>query len=152
MQRIFRKHASDNGFTLIELLICVAIIAILATVAIPAYFSHTMRSRQTRAISELMIIKAAQERYFAEHGSYAGTITILDGYAGAGTSYTNLAYRYWIRADTTGMATTIMALGDLNGDGNRTNDWRVSIQDLNAKPREFAPGNEGFSWSSLADV
>jgi prepilin-type N-terminal cleavage/methylation domain-containing protein len=153
-----------GGFSLLELMIAVAIVATLAAVAVPAYYNHMMRSRQSAVVGELMSIKAAQERYYADNGGYAGRMNLLeagrgkekarrdinDMYAVGGT-YTNGDYRYWITSSTNNLLITvgtISADGDPNHDGNFTDAWEVSIQDLNAKPKCTA-SNEGFAWEKL---
>lgn len=143
----------DDGFSLLELMIAVAIVATLAAVAVPAYYNHMMRSRQSAVVAELMSIKAAEEQYFAENGRYAGKINMLEKYAVAGT-YTNGDYRYFVTADTNAMITagTIRAEGDPNGDGNFTDIWEVSIDNLEDKPKPAADADEGFAWSSLANL
>jgi type IV pilus assembly protein PilE len=60
----------QRGFTLIELLIVVAIIAVLAGIAIPAYQRYTYRARRVEGQQLLMSIATAEERYYATHNQY----------------------------------------------------------------------------------
>jgi type IV pilus assembly protein PilE len=62
---------SNNGITLIELLIVIVIIGILAAVAIPTYTNYMQRARRADAKTALEQLRAAQEMYRAERGSYS---------------------------------------------------------------------------------
>ena len=60
----------SNGFTLIELMITIAIIAILASIALPSYNSYVDRSKIAEATSELSQWRNAAERYYQDNRNY----------------------------------------------------------------------------------
>jgi type IV pilus assembly protein PilE len=70
---------SDRGITLIELLVVVIIVSILAAIAIPVYTNYMQRARRADAKTALEQLRAAQEMFRAERGSYSTDITQLRG-------------------------------------------------------------------------
>ncbi len=68
-----------SGFTLVELMVVVAIIAILAAFAVPAYSRYGYRARRVDGQELLLRIATAQERYYATYNKYGALADI--GYA-----------------------------------------------------------------------
>jgi type IV pilus assembly protein PilE len=60
-----------RGMTLIELVVVVAIIALLATIAIPSYRQFLLRSHRAEAKSALLNLAAAQEKFYLQSNTYA---------------------------------------------------------------------------------
>lgn len=90
------------GFSLIELIIVVAIIALLATIAIPSFNRFLAKTKRTEAYINLHAIYAAQKAYWAEHGTYAAALSgdggcgwKPEGYHGGGSETKhNFNYTY----------------------------------------------------------
>lgn len=59
------------GFGLIDVLIALTIIAILAALAYPDFRASLQRSRRVDAVTSLLSVRAAQEKWRANHPSYA---------------------------------------------------------------------------------
>lgn len=79
-------NARRTGFTLLDLLICVTLIGMLATLAVPGYRHVVRRAHRGDAQQALLRVQALQERHYFEHGRYAGTLAALQDAATSGAA------------------------------------------------------------------
>ena len=63
------KHA---GFTLVEIMIVVAIIALLASIAVPNFLRSRKRSQATHVLQDLRVLDAAVDLYAIESNKITG--------------------------------------------------------------------------------
>lgn len=69
----------QTGFTLIELMIVVAIVAILAAIALPAYNKYTARSKFTEVVTATNGVKQQVELCIYDKGTKTGCNTSTNG-------------------------------------------------------------------------
>jgi type IV pilus assembly protein PilE len=78
-------HRGTSGFTLIELMITVAVIAILATIAVPSYRVYVERANRTVAKTAMVDVVSRQNSHYVDRKRFATTLTKLG--LGADTLY-----------------------------------------------------------------
>lgn len=72
------KIKNKKAFTLIELLVVVLIIAILAAIALPKYWSTVEKVKGTERLAIAYEIAKSQQRYFLAQNAYATNLDQLD--------------------------------------------------------------------------
>ncbi len=63
---------SKRGFTLVEIMIVVAIIALLASIAVPGFLRARKRSQASRIINDLRLLDNAVDLYAIEYNKTSG--------------------------------------------------------------------------------
>ena len=61
----------NKGFTLIELLVVIGIIGILSAIAVPLFLGQRTKAMRAEGETNIKIIYAANENFYAEYGRYA---------------------------------------------------------------------------------
>ncbi len=88
------KRRSAQGFTLIELMVVVAILAILAAIAIPAYGNYVLRSRIRVAQSDVLALSANVENFRQRTLGYPGSDELAKKGWTPGTKNGSFTYTY----------------------------------------------------------
>ena len=71
------KSAPCQGWTLTELMICLALMGVLATLAIPSFQQQQRQARRHDGQASLMQIQLDQARWRSTHESHADSLTDL---------------------------------------------------------------------------
>jgi prepilin-type N-terminal cleavage/methylation domain-containing protein len=66
------QNTNQRGFTLVEIMIVVAIIALLASIAVPGFLRARKRSQASRIINDLRLIDSAIDQYAIETNKMGG--------------------------------------------------------------------------------
>lgn len=117
---------SARGFTLLELLVCAVIIAVLSSIAYPAFSATLANTRRSDALLALMRVQLLQEQFRAEHPHY-GALSEL------GLGSTSLSRHYAIAvldASADGYVAHATAVGNQRQD-TRCQHLSVTVQGLN---------------------
>ena len=69
----------SSGFTVIELLIVIAIMSVLMSMAIVNFFALNSQARDTKARSDIRILKFAVEAYASSHMKYPLALYEVEG-------------------------------------------------------------------------
>lgn len=121
---------AQKGITLIELMVVVAIIAILASIGIPAYSDYVARGKVAEATSVLSDGRVKMEQFFQDNRTYAG------GTCPAATEHFTYAC-----SNLTATTYTITAAGK-----NALSAFSYSINETNTKASATPWGNGATCW------
>jgi len=109
-----RRGQHSRGFTLIEVMIVVAIIAILASIGVPAYSDYVRRGQLPEAFSALADFRMKMEQYYQDNRNYgSGATCANDATANTWNGFASTShFRYECVAADSAQSYTITAIGN----------------------------------------
>ena len=109
------KSRRAVGFTLIELLIVIALLAVLATLALPAYRSSVYKANRMDGLQALLDVQTRQEKWRANNPSYTSDLADL-GYPSGNSADGRYTLSLAEGATGTSYTATATAVGDQSND------------------------------------
>jgi general secretion pathway protein G len=66
-----------SGFTLVELMVVLTVIALLLSIVVPDYVGRARRAEEAVLKENLMVMRDALDKHYADAGRYPGTLDEL---------------------------------------------------------------------------
>lgn len=148
MSNSMPKYQKRNGFTLIEMMMVVALIAILAAVALPAYNGYVNRSKIKTAQADLVALSLNFENYYQRKlayptSDYANTAALKTAFPGWSPASNTTEFTF----TTTGSSATNYKVV-ATGSGGGINGCVISLDKSGNKdiPTATCPYSNNGKW------
>jgi len=132
------KRPDQTGFTLIEAMVTVAIVAILAGVALPAYQSYVRRGQLSEAGTYLSDYRVKMEQYYQDNKNYgSGNVCASDATAASWNGFSPGAKYFTFACATAGQTHTVTATGN----GSLTTGYVYTVDQAGNRGTTMYAGN-----------
>lgn len=131
----------QTGFSLIELMMVVAIVAVLASIALPAYTDYIRRGKVTEAVSGLSEMRVRMEQFFQDNRTYEGACA-TGTVAPLPSNTPNFTF------SCSGLTVTTYTVTATGVTGSTMNGFSYSVNQSNTRTSTVSAGwsNNGCGW------
>lgn len=120
----------QRGFTLVELMVALAIIAILASIALPSYQQYVIRGNRAAAQAEMLDIANRQQQFMLADREYADLSKLnATGYA----LPSEVSDKYTVTMDVDNSATPPIFTVTMTPKGSQSEDGALTLNSAGVK-------------------
>lgn len=120
----------QRGFTLVELMVALAIIAILASIALPSYQQYVIRGNRAAAQAEMLDIANRQQQFMLADREYADLSKLnASGYALS----SEVSDKYTVTMDVDNSATPPIFTVTMTPKGSQSEDGALTLNSAGVK-------------------
>lgn len=120
----------QRGFTLVELMVALAIIAILASIALPSYQQYVIRGNRAAAQAEMLDIANRQQQFMLADREYADLSKLnASGYA----LPSEVSDKYTVTMDVDNSATPPIFTVTMTPKGSQSEDGALTLNSAGVK-------------------
>ena len=128
----------NSGFSFIDIVVVTAIIALLASVAIPSYNSQMQKTRRAEGQAKLLEVMHAQAKHYRENSTYVTDLRTL-GYDAATEKSANEFYTVTASSCETGINQCVKLTANANLE--QMADGSLTLDSVGRKERVLSNGN-----------
>jgi type IV pilus assembly protein PilE len=128
-----------RGFTLFELLIVLVLVGIIAALAMPGFRQHVARVHRTEAMTALLQLQGAEEKFYLRHNAYTRNITGAPP-AGLGLTTSTSSNRYLLSVAVADDGQSFIATASPAPDGGQEADEECLAFSIDARGRRAVSG------------
>lgn len=128
-----------RGFTLLELLFVLFLVCVIAALALPGFRQQMVRVHRTEAMTALLQLQGAEEKFYLRHNAYTSNITAAPP-AGLGMPTTTSSNRYLLSIAVADDGQTFIATATPTAAGGQDSDQECLAFSIDARGRRAVSG------------
>jgi len=130
---------SCRGFTLLELLFVVFLVSVIAALALPGFRQQMVRVHRTEAMTALLQLQSAEEKFYLRHTAYTSNIMAAPP-AGLGMPATSTSNKYLLSIAVADDGQTFIATATPTPAGGQGSDQECLAFSIDARGRRAVSG------------
>ncbi len=134
---------SCRGLTLLELLVVLVLAGIVAALALPGYRQQMMRVHRTEAMTALLQLQAAEEKFYLRHNAYTANIAATPP-TGLGLPTASASGKYQLSVAVAEDGQSFIATATPSPGGGQETDHDCLAFSIDARGRRAVSGTRGI--------